>query len=124
MIGVILWIVERYGDNFFITLLSVNHRHHANRITPNKAEPCKWLTAQNKNIEWVAVLAERQGNKAVVHWIVCAGVKHPVHSKQACFLVEFILGFITLLNFNASHKIFWCYSFFINFLPNVHINLK
>lgn len=120
LVTVVLRVAIRNCNDFFVPFASVRHGHNSNRIASDKAQSLKRLGAEDKDVERVLISTICERNKAVIHWVVRAGVQNSVHNQTAGFFVEFIFCFVALLNFNASQKIFRFNAIFAYIFPNIH----
>jgi hypothetical protein len=108
-------------DNFLIQFVVVGHGENADRVAFNKAHGLELFSAQDEDIEGVAVFGVGAGDEALVGWIMGGGVQNPVQPEHAGRFVHLIFLLAAFGDFNDCNEFFGLDPGIGDIVPDIHI---
>ena len=120
VIVLVVRVVQRNGNYLFVKLAAVHHLYYAYGHAGDERHGIDALVAEDQNVQRIAVVGKRTGNKPVICGIYGRGIEYPVHPEKSRLLVEFVLEFAALGNLDKGFKFVFLDSLFANIVPDIH----
>lgn len=99
-------ITFRHGQDLLIAFSLINHPQHANRPHLNQAARKRCRLQQHKDIERVAIAAERAGNEAIITGIMDGREQRAIQTEDVQLFIVLVLVDRAFWYFNhCIHKL-------------------